>query len=173
MAEFIVGNSIRKLAREHRFLRRFLWRLDYTLIWLLIKAFTLIPIDRASRLGDGVGRWVGGRLKRKSAIYKENLAIAFPEMSDDELEQLVRRSWGRVGRILWRGGRIVAAHLRANPTRAHGVDLDVVVLVLFGQDLGLRVQRRLAAAVGHRVAAHLLERPQLAGQVDDAPVVGE
>ena len=100
MAEFIVGNSIRGLARKHSFLRNFLWRLDYVLIWTLIKVFTLIPIDRASRMGDRVGRWVGSRLKRKSVIYRENLSIAFPEMTEAQLEELVSSSWGRVGRIL-------------------------------------------------------------------------
>lgn len=100
MAEFIVGNAMRKLAREHRFLGKLLWRVDFTLIWLLIKFFSIIPVDSASRFGDRVGRWVGPKLKRKTKIYKENLAIAFPELSEAALDQMVRQSWGRVGRIL-------------------------------------------------------------------------
>lgn len=100
LAEFIVGNALRKLAREHNFLRDLLWRVDFTLIWLLIKFFGIIPVDTASRIGDRIGRWVGARLKRKSKIYRENLSIAFPELSDAALDDLLERSWGRVGRIL-------------------------------------------------------------------------
>lgn len=100
LAEFIVGNALRRLARERGFLRALLWRVDFMLIWLLIKFFTLIPTDTASRLGDRVGRWVGPRLQRKTEIYRENLAIAFPDLSDAALDQLVIQSWGRVGRIL-------------------------------------------------------------------------
>jgi len=100
LAEFIVGNSIRRLAREHRFLRRLLWRVDFTLIWLLARLFALLRADTASRFGDRVGAWVGPRLKRKTSIYRENLATAFPELDDAELDRLVTRSWGRVGRIL-------------------------------------------------------------------------
>ena len=59
MAEFIVGNSIRKVARKHPFLRKLLWRVDYVLIWLLVKIARLLPVDTASRLGARVGAWVG------------------------------------------------------------------------------------------------------------------
>ena len=100
MAEFIVGNSLRKLARKHRFLQRSLWRLDFMLVWLLLRAARLLPIDAASRFGNRVGCWVGPRLKRKTAIYRNNYAKAFPDLNDSELDQLVIQSWGRAGRIM-------------------------------------------------------------------------
>ena len=100
MAEFIVGNSLRKLAREHRLLQRMLWRLDFAIIWLLAKAFRLLPIDRASRFGERVGSWVGPKLTRKTRIYRENMALAFPELDADALDRLVTRAWGQAGRIL-------------------------------------------------------------------------
>jgi KDO2-lipid IV(A) lauroyltransferase len=100
LAEFIIGNPLRKLAREHRTLQQLLWRLDFAMIWLLGKLFTLLPIDTASRVGERVGRWVGPRLKRKSEIYRENLARAFPELGEAELEALLVRAWGRAGRVL-------------------------------------------------------------------------
>jgi len=100
LAEFIVGNSLRKLAREHRFLQRLLWRLDYALVWLVAWLARRLPIDTASRLGGRVGAWVGANLQRKTAIFRANLAVAFPAMSDAELDQLVERAWSQAGRVL-------------------------------------------------------------------------
>jgi KDO2-lipid IV(A) lauroyltransferase len=100
MAEFILGNSLRKLAREHRPLQRLLWRLDFAMIWLLVKLFALLPVDTASRIGERIGAWIGPRLKRKSMIFKENMAVAFPALEEAELDELVCRAWGRAGRIL-------------------------------------------------------------------------
>lgn len=100
MAEFILGNSLRKLARESGPLQRLLWRLDFALIWVLITLFSAVPVDAASRLGDRVGRWIGPKLKRKSLTFKENIAVAFPELSATEVDDLATRAWGRAGRIL-------------------------------------------------------------------------
>lgn len=100
MAEFIVGNSLRKLAREHQFLQRLLWRLDYALVWLVARLARLLPIDSASRFGARVGAWVGPKMKRKTAIFRSNLAVAFPELDDAALDQLVAKAWGQAGRVL-------------------------------------------------------------------------
>jgi KDO2-lipid IV(A) lauroyltransferase len=100
LAEFIVGNPLRKLAREHRLLQRLLWRLDYALVWLLAWLATRLPVDAASRFGARIGRWVGPRMKRKTAIFRGNLAIAFPELSDAALDALVVDAWGQAGRVL-------------------------------------------------------------------------
>lgn len=100
MAEFIVGNSLRKLAREHSWLQRALWRLDFALVWLVAWLARRMPIDTASRFGERLGRWIGPKMKRKSAIFRENLALAFPQLDDAELDKLVVDAWGRAGRIL-------------------------------------------------------------------------
>ena len=100
MAEFIVGNSLRKFAREDRFLQVLLWRLDYALVWTLTSLFHLLPIDTASRLGARVGTWIGPRLQRKHAIFRENLRSAFPELADSELDNLLSRAWGQAGRVM-------------------------------------------------------------------------
>ena len=100
MAEFIIGGPLRKVARRHPRLQRALWRADYALVWVLVKLFTLLPVDFASRLGCRVGRWIGPRMKRKSAIYRENFATAFPELDDDGLNQLTLEAWGAAGRVL-------------------------------------------------------------------------
>ncbi len=100
MAEFIVGNSLRKLAREHQFLQRLLWRVDFAFIWLVTRMARLLPIDTASRFGAKVGAWVGPKMKRKTAIFRNNLALAFPNLDDTELDELVTRAWGQAGRVM-------------------------------------------------------------------------
>jgi len=100
VAEFIVGNPLRKWAREYPLLRRALWRLDFAVVWLLVKTAQLLPVDTASRLGNTVGRWIGPKLRAKSAIYRANMATAFPELSAQQIDRLVVEAWGRTGRIL-------------------------------------------------------------------------
>ena len=100
MAEFLVGNSLRKLAREHRFLQRLLWRLDYSIVWLVARLAQLLPVDMASRFGARVGRWIGPRLKHKNAVFRANHALAFPELNDSELQQLGADAWGQAGRVM-------------------------------------------------------------------------
>ncbi|MCB1676123.1 MAG: hypothetical protein KDI01_07520, partial [Halioglobus sp.] len=100
MAEFILGNAMRKLARRNRPLRQLLWRLDFALIWLLVKCFRALPIDTASRCGERVGAWIGPKLRKKTAIFRDNLAVALPELAPAEREKLIVQAWGRAGRVL-------------------------------------------------------------------------
>ena len=100
MPEFIVGNPLRKLARKHQYLQRLLWRVDFALVWLIATLAKRLPIDTASRFGEKVGAWIGPRLTSKTAIFRTNMATAFPELNDAELDQLVARAWGRVGRVM-------------------------------------------------------------------------
>lgn len=100
LAEFILGSSLRKLARENGRLQTLLWWLDFAFIWLLIKLFALLPVDTASALGARIGRWIGPKLKRKSLIFKENMRIAFPELNTAEIDELVTTAWGQAGRVL-------------------------------------------------------------------------
>ncbi|MCZ6829481.1 MAG: lauroyl acyltransferase [Gammaproteobacteria bacterium] len=100
MAEFILGNSLSGAARKYPFIQRVLWRIDFALVWSLIKVFSLLPPDTASRFGSLLGRVVGPRLRRKTEMFRENLSIAFPEKSAAELEQLILQSWRSAGRVL-------------------------------------------------------------------------
>ncbi|MEM0955339.1 MAG: hypothetical protein AAGI24_14460 [Pseudomonadota bacterium] len=100
MAEFIIGSPLRRLARRHPLLQRILWRLDYALVWSLVKLFALLPIDFASRLGERAGRIIGPRLQQKTAIFRDNFRTVFPDLTDAELQALITDAWGRAGRIL-------------------------------------------------------------------------
>ncbi|MEM8561549.1 MAG: lysophospholipid acyltransferase family protein [Pseudomonadota bacterium] len=100
MAEFIVGNSMRKLARQYPLLQRALWRLDFLLVSAIAWLARRLPIDTASRFGSRIGAWIGPRMKSKSAIYRANFQVAFPEKSEQELDALVKSAWSQAGRIL-------------------------------------------------------------------------
>jgi Kdo2-lipid IVA lauroyltransferase/acyltransferase len=100
MSEFILGNSVRKLARKYPLLQQSLLRLDFAMVWLVAKLARLLPIDAASRFGERVGRWIGPKLTEKSAKFRHNMATAFPELDDAELDDLVARAWGRAGRVM-------------------------------------------------------------------------
>lgn len=100
MAEYILGNSLSKAASKHKFLRALLWRVDFAVVWLLINLFALLPTDTASNLGERLGRLIGPRLRRKTELFRENLAIAFPDLSPAELNALLVQAWGRAGRVL-------------------------------------------------------------------------
>ena len=100
MPEFIVGNSLRKIARKHEFLRRFLWRVDFALFWSLLKLSRLLPVDSASALGAKVGVIIGWLARHKTAIIEENFRIAFPEKSPREIKHLAKACWSSAGRVL-------------------------------------------------------------------------
>ncbi len=117
VAEFIVGNPLRNLARRYPLLRDALWRIDYALIWVVLKLSQLVPTDAGSRFGARVGGWIGPKLKRKTAIYRENMATAFPQLNDAELDQLVKRAWSRAGRILTEYGHLTT--ILNEPERLH------------------------------------------------------
>ncbi|TGD71605.1 lauroyl acyltransferase [Mangrovimicrobium sediminis] len=110
MAEFIIGYPLRKLARARPGLQRALWRLDYGLVWGLVKLFGMLPIDGASAFGERVGRWIGPRLGRKNEIFHANLAVVFPQMDEAGRETLVRDAWGRAGRVLAEYPHLAAIH---------------------------------------------------------------
>ena len=100
MAEFIVGSALQRLARRHRLLQRLLWRLDFALVWLALHLFRRVPVDAASRLGARLGGRAGFLLKRKSALYRANLARVTPALEATALDALVHQGWRNAGRIL-------------------------------------------------------------------------
>jgi KDO2-lipid IV(A) lauroyltransferase len=100
LAEFIIGNTLRKKARQRGWLQTALWRLDYSLIWLLVRLFSSLDPDRSSNVGAFVGGLIGPRLQRKSAIMRLNLATAFPDKDEAELDELVKACWRNGGRVL-------------------------------------------------------------------------
>lgn len=79
--------------------RRFVYRVEGTGAWLLFRFFRLLPLDAASALGGLLARSIGPRLGA-SKRARLNLHRAMPELSDDEIERIVRGMWDNLGRVV-------------------------------------------------------------------------
>ena len=64
-------------------------------LWLV----RLIPLNYAARMFEGFARWLGPRIWRHKVVM-DNLAIAFPEKSIEERNQLARDNWAQMARTL-------------------------------------------------------------------------
>ena len=69
------------------------------LISLALKVIRLIPLKTASRWFESFARWLGPRIWRHKVVM-DNLAIAFPEKSIGEREQLASDNWAQMARSL-------------------------------------------------------------------------
>ena len=79
--------------------RRTRYVLEGAAAWMVFGFFGLLSLDRASNMGGWLGRVVGPRLK-VSEVARRNLARAFPEKSQDRIEELVTAMWDNLGRVM-------------------------------------------------------------------------
>lgn len=68
-------------------------------IALILKLVRLIPMQRAASLFERFARWFGPKIWRHKVVM-DNLAIAFPEKSREERNQLASDSWAQMARTL-------------------------------------------------------------------------
>lgn len=64
---------------------------------LVYALFALLPVDAASALGGRIGRALGPRFGR-SRVARKNLRLAFPTMSETEIDETVASMWENIGR---------------------------------------------------------------------------
>ncbi len=67
--------------------------------FLFLKLLRLIPSNTAASMFEGFARWLGPKIWRHKVVM-ENLAIAFPEKSLEERQQLASDSWAQMARSL-------------------------------------------------------------------------
>jgi KDO2-lipid IV(A) lauroyltransferase len=70
---------------------------EAALAWALNACFALLPVDWASALGGWMGRMIGPKL-RVSNNARRSLTRVFPNLSTDEIEDIVLRMWDNLGR---------------------------------------------------------------------------
>jgi KDO2-lipid IV(A) lauroyltransferase len=99
VARSFVSDTLHRLAEGSARRERVLGQLDVTLMRLIWLAARALPVDRASALGDHIGRWFGPRVGRQRHVL-DSLAVAFPERDDAWLEQTAVAIWGEIGRVL-------------------------------------------------------------------------
>ena len=67
------------------------------LISLTLWIIRLIPLKYAARMFERFARWFGPKIWRHKVVM-DNLAIAFPEKSIEERNQLARDNWAQMAR---------------------------------------------------------------------------
>lgn len=74
------------------------YRLEALGVWVLFLFFRVLPLDLASCLGGGLGRFVG-RFAVSSRKAEARLRFVLPGRSDTEYQDIIRRMWDNLGRI--------------------------------------------------------------------------
>lgn len=121
MAKYILGHSLRKAAKRSSLLQRALPAVDFLCIGVPLTLLRWLPADRASACGRRFLGWLGPRLA-KSRVIRNNLALAFPEKSQQEIDALLPRIWGNAGAVF-----AEYAHLKTICGREADVRLKIEV----------------------------------------------
>ena len=93
---------LRRNPRIERWALRLKKVTDWTVAKLVLGALALarkLPAERAASLAERTGRRLAPILPR-SKMAKANMALAFPDKSEAELDAMVRGVWGNVARTL-------------------------------------------------------------------------
>jgi len=92
------GEHIRQSPRKwhQRFLTDPLVALPTFLFW---KLFQILPVRTASVIGGYLGAFLGCFLYRRNHIGMVNLRIAFPEKTEAERRQILKKMWRHWGRF--------------------------------------------------------------------------
>lgn len=68
-------------------------------LWLFFALCRLLPLDAASAMGGGIGRFLGPHLKWHR-IAKTNLRAAMPHKTESEISAILTKMWDNLGRTL-------------------------------------------------------------------------
>ncbi len=99
MAKLYLADSLKKHADRAPALTRLMVAFEGLLVAMLLWILRLLSPDRASAAGRRFMVAIGPRLVKHQKI-KRNLAIAFPDLSPEEVEDLARRVWGNIGAVI-------------------------------------------------------------------------
>jgi KDO2-lipid IV(A) lauroyltransferase len=120
MARLFLGSSLKKLADRAPAVRQVLWAIEALLVAVPLGLARLLPPGMASRAGARLLRLIGPHLD-KTRKFRRNLALAFPDRSAAEIEDLIRDNWGNVGATL-----AEFPHLPALARGRHSGRLEIV-----------------------------------------------
>ncbi len=71
--------------------------MEFALVWLLVKLLGLLPRSMARRVGAGIGWAAYAAVPRLRRVGMENLALAFPEKSQNERNRILRGVYRSLG----------------------------------------------------------------------------
>jgi len=73
--------------------------LEYAVVRAVMGLLTILPLDMASAFGGWLARMLGSCLKANRIAHR-NIARALPELSEDQIRQVVRDCWDNLGRVM-------------------------------------------------------------------------
>jgi len=71
---------------------------EFILVIFFFLIFKIIGLKLSSYLVEIIGKYFGP-LFRKKIIAKKNILIAFPDLSEKFIDQIIDRMWKNIGRI--------------------------------------------------------------------------
>ena len=72
--------------------------LEFILVIFFFLVFKIIGLKLSSDLGEIIGKYFGP-LFRKRTIAKKNILIAFPDLNEKSINEMIDRMWKNIGRI--------------------------------------------------------------------------
>lgn len=73
---------------------------EWVTLQLLFALFRLIGLHASSAAMGRLGRWLGPKVRKKSAIARHNLRAAFPDWPAERIEETIASMWENIGRYL-------------------------------------------------------------------------
>ncbi len=72
--------------------------LEFFIVLIFFIIFKVIGVKLSSDLGEIIGKYFGP-LFRKKTIAKKNILIAFPDLNEKSINEMIERMWKNIGRI--------------------------------------------------------------------------
>jgi Kdo2-lipid IVA lauroyltransferase/acyltransferase len=72
--------------------------LEFFIVLIFFITFKVIGLKLSSDLGEIIGKYFGP-LFRKKTIAKKNILIAFPDLNEKSINEMIERMWKNIGRI--------------------------------------------------------------------------
>lgn len=79
--------------------QRLRYALETVAAYAVYGFFRVLPLDAASAAGGWIGRNVGPLIASPTRTARQNLAMAFPEKSEEEREKIILGMWDNLGRV--------------------------------------------------------------------------
>jgi len=72
--------------------------LEFVIVIIFFLIFKIIGLKLSSAFGEIIGKYFGP-LFRKKTIAKKNILIAFPDLNENSINEMIERMWKNIGRI--------------------------------------------------------------------------
>jgi len=80
-------------------MKKLQYRLEFAVLWLLVRFVQMVPLDAASSFGAKVARIIGPRTRAHRTALA-NLRHAFPEADKAQIDRIASGMWENLGRIV-------------------------------------------------------------------------